>query len=84
MAKYTLATKLNVQPGDLLVVNLPMGRGVEAVPIRELKEDQIVAFGQCGSACERYDNAIVLRKDGSYLLGKNAAAWVEKAEAERR
>ena len=83
MTKYNLASKLSVQIGDLLVVNSQTGRGVEAVSIIEAKEDQISARAKWGFACESYDNAVVLKQDGTYLLGKNIAAWLESSQRMR-
>ncbi len=77
--------KDNIQLGDLLVVGgIPYP---EILPVIELGEDKIIAQGGHlrGLAASEYDHAVVLKADGTYLVGRNVRGFftfIEKRASE--
>ena len=68
--KFTKPNKDNVELGDFLVAedsfHVPL-----IGPITKVNEKEIVAFTTLSAYSRSYENAIVLKKDGSYLVGEN-------------
>ena len=62
-------TRDNVEKGDFLVVDLPCHFGCGVLQIKRVKENQIGAREESSSAHRTYNKAIVLKKDGTYLVG---------------
>lgn len=62
--------KDNVDLGDLLVLEGFKG-GIKVMPITALEEKQIIAESHDSPSSSPYDLAIVLKKDGAYLVGES-------------
>jgi hypothetical protein len=69
---FTRPTKQNVELGDLLVTEFPGEDGTRVMPIVDLGDNELSARGSAGFVRRAYEQAVVLKKDGSYLVGKKA------------
>lgn len=77
--------KDNIKLGDLLVVGgIPY---LEVVPVVRLEEDRIIAHGEYlrSTVVSGYSEAVVLKADGTYLVGRNVRGFftfIEKRASE--
>jgi len=72
--------KENVQEGDLLVVEVNTENVIGAVflPIVEFNEEKVVGVYGSFQCFRKYKDVLVLKKDGSFLVGKNLINWSSK------
>jgi len=81
--------KDNVEPGDLLVIDTGIPDNISVIPIDEIREDGVSAFSKYGvrvSGSCPYHLAIILKKDGTYLVGnkvKGFCAFIEEAASKQ-
>lgn len=69
--KIKRPTRNNVELGDLLVAEgCFFCSGLMLVPITEVKEKKIFAQSIDASVSVPYEEAVVLKRDGSYLIGE--------------
>ena len=73
-------TRESVESGDLLVVD--MVPGFCLLPIVNIREDKLIADGKYlrGAASSNYEDAVVLKKDGTYLVGRGVKGFFTFAE----
>jgi len=72
--------KNNVELGDLLVIEVN-NRSV-LLPIISILDEGVVASGQYlrGLAKRPYNEAVILKKDGTYLIGSEVSGFFTFAE----
>ena len=77
-----------VELGDLLVIE-GMPGNIAVIPITEIREDGVSAFSEHGTrvsgSCS-YNKAVILKKDGTYLVGskvKGFCAFIEEAASKQ-
>lgn len=67
--KYQKLTRDNVEEGDLLVAGMHFG--ISVLQIDKIDERGIMGTDRDGTIAKRsYGRAVVLKKDGSYLIGE--------------
>jgi hypothetical protein len=68
----------NVELGDLLVIDTGIPENISIIPIDEIREDGISAHSNHGvrvSGSCPYHSAIILKKDGTYLIGNRVKGF---------
>jgi len=77
--EFKRPNKSNVSLGDILVVSR-QNHGISMFPITQVRDLSICANSEEWGHFRRiYDDAIVLKKDGSYLVGKKSSYQIGNA-----
>ena len=72
--EFKRPNKDNVEIGDLLVVE--GGMNLHTYPIEKVGNDIVVSSVTGGLSSTYYKRAIVLKKDGSYLVGEHVTKFI--------
>ena len=68
----------NVSIGDLVAASMP-GLGIRLMPVKSLGDTVIICANEVGTvAAVQYSRALVLKKDGTYLVGRDLQERIEE------
>jgi len=68
--KFKRPNKNNVGVGDFLVIK-NKSQEIKLAPIKDVFKDRVWAEWYDGGESKIYEKALILKKDGTYLVGKN-------------